>query len=297
MIKKIGYACINLNLKPRGFNDCRLNSVYKYGLNYLRDKIINNLILTKDILDWNIENGIFMYRITSKLLPLASHPDIIKDFEWHWHDDKEIHMYMKEIKDTVEKNHIRLSIHPDQFTVLNSLNEKVVKNSMDYLKYQYEVLKNLGGLDMIIHTGGVYGDKNASINRFIKNFYKLDETIQNMIRLENDDVSYNIDDVLYISSKTLIPIVLDIHHDRCNHEKDLNEDDIIKVNATWEKTGLIPKMHISSGKTHITDKRHSDYVRFEDFENIIKIIGTIDADLMVEAKKKDEAALKLIHRL
>lgn len=297
MIKKIGYACINLHLKPRTFNDCRLNSVYKYGLNYLRDKIINNLVLTKDILDWNIENGIFMYRITSKLLPLVNHPDIINDFKYHWQDDEEIFMYMKKIKDTVKNNDIRLSIHPDQFTVLNSLNEKVVKNSIDYLQCQYEMLKNLSGSDIIIHTGGVYGNKNSSIDRFIKNFSKLDEHVQKMIRLENDDVSYNIDDVLFISSKTSIPVVLDIHHDRCNHEKDLTKDDIIKINDTWKKTKLIPKMHISSGKTDFTDKKHSDYIRIEDFENLIKILENIDTDLMVEAKKKDEAVLKLIHRL
>lgn len=171
MIKRIGYACINLHLKPRGFKECRLNSVYKYGIEYLRDKIINNIVLTKDILKWNIENEIFMYRVTSTLFPLVN--------------------------------------HPDQFTVLNSLNEKVVKNSIVYLQYHYEVLKNLGGSDIIIHTG------------------------------------------------------------------------------------VIPKMHISSGKMGINDRRHSDYIKFEDFQNLTRIIEKIDVDLMVEAKKKDEAILRI----
>lgn len=293
MIKKIGYACINLHLKPRGFKDCRLNSVYKYGMNYLRDKIINNLVLTKDILEWNIENKIFMYRVTSTLFPLVNHPDIIKDFKWRWQEDEEIQMYMKEIRRIVEKNHIRLSMHPDQFTVLNSLNEKVVKNSMDYLQHHYEVLKNLGGTDIIIHTGGVYGDKQASMERFIRCFYQLDESIQKMLRLENDDVSYNVGDVLCINNKTRIPIVLDFHHYRCNHETELNKDHIIKINDTWEKTGLIPKMHISSGKTSPDDKKHSDYIKYEDLEALIRMIGNIDVDLMIEAKKKDKAVLRI----
>ncbi len=293
MIKKIGYACINLHLKPRGFKECRLNSVYKYGINYLRDKIINNLVLTRDILQWNIENQILMYRVTSNLFPLVDHPDIIKDFQWRWEEDEEIHLYMKEIKDIVEKNLIRLSIHPDQFTVLNSLNEKVVKNSIKYLQHHYDVLKNLGGADIIIHTGGVYGDKHASMERFITNFYKLDENIQKMLRLENDDVSYNVDDVLYINSKTLIPIVLDIHHHKCNHQRELTKEDFKKINHTWNKTGLIPKMHISSGKMGTNDRRHSDYINCEDYETLIRTIGNMDIDLMVEAKKKDEAVLRM----
>jgi UV DNA damage endonuclease len=294
MINRIGYACINQNLKPRGFKECRLNSVYKYGINYLREKIINNLLLTKDILVWNIENDIFMYRVTSKLMPLVTHPDILKDFDWRWQEDKEILEYMGAIKDIVDINKIRLSMHPDQFTVINSLKENVVKNSIDNLRYHHDVLKSLGGTDIIIHTGGVYGNKKASMERFIRNFNELDYSIQQMIRLENDDVSYNVDDVLYINSKTSVPIVLDIHHHRCNHDNDLMKEDIIKINETWNRAGITPKLHISSGKEGINDRKHSDYITNEDFESLLELVGGIQADLMVEAKEKDNATLKLL---
>ncbi|MCT4595125.1 MAG: UV DNA damage repair endonuclease UvsE [Anaeromicrobium sp.] len=294
MIKRIGYACINTNLKPRTFKDCRLNSVYKYGIEYLRDKIIDNLILIKDILRWNMGNNIFMYRVTSRLLPLVTHPDMLRDFNWRWQKDEEILRHMEEIKIIVGKYNIRLSMHPDQFTVINSLNENVVRNSVINLQYHYEILEKLGGNDMIIHTGGVYGNKEWAIKRFIENYNKLSEKIKGPIRLENDDKSYNIDDVIYISSKTSIPIVLDIHHHNCNNTRELTKEDIIRIKHTWKNTGLNPKIHISSGKNGIKDRKHDDYIKKEDLLNLLELIGEVNIDLMVEAKKKDEAALKVI---
>lgn len=293
MIKKIGYACINLHLKPRGFQDCRYSSIYKYGINYLREKIMNNLALTRDILKWNVKNKILMYRVTSKLLPFVTHPDILKDFTWRWQEDEEILSYMKEIKDLVQKHDIRLSMHPDQFTVINSLNEKVIKNSIRHLQYHYEVLEKLGGKDLVIHTGGVYGDKKVSMERFMRNLNTLDEKIKQMLRLENDDVSYDVEDVLYISSKVAIPVVLDLHHYKCNHKKEINTEDMIKIYKTWENTKSIPKMHISSGKTGMYDKRHHDYIKNRDFEELLNLIGSMDFDVMVEAKKKEEAVLRI----
>ncbi|AOR23379.1 UV DNA damage repair endonuclease UvsE [Clostridium taeniosporum] len=294
MIRKIGYACINNNLKPRNFKQCRLNSVYKYGIDYLKDKIINNLNLTKDILNWNINNGIFMYRATSNLLPLVDHKYILKDFQWRWQQDKELLSIMDEIKNIVQKNNIRLSMHPDQFTVLNSIKSNVVENSINYLNHHYEILSLLGGNDIIIHTGGVYGDKISAIERFIEVYKNLTKGVKEMLRLENDDVSFNIDDVLYISEKTSIPIVFDIHHNRCNNQREITNNDINLIKDTWKNTGLIPKMHISSGKTGVYDKSHSDYILKDDIISFTSLIEDIEIDLMVEAKEKDNAVLRLI---
>ncbi|EOC99277.1 UV DNA damage repair endonuclease UvsE [Caldisalinibacter kiritimatiensis] len=294
MLKRIGYACINTSLKPKKFSDCRLNSVYKYGINYLRDKIINNLKLTKEILNWNINNGIFMYRVTSKLLPLVTHPDLLNDFKWRWTEDEDILKLMEDVKDIVKKNNIRLSMHPDQFTVINSLNEKVVENSIINLQYHYEVLSRLGGTDMIIHTGGVYGNKSAAMERFIKTYNSLDNNIKKYLRLENDDKSYTLADVLYINSKTSVPVVLDIHHHVCNNNKEMDiKKEINKVVDSWTETELIPKLHISSGKEGKYDKRHHDYIKEEDMMSLLDLMENIDFDLMVEAKMKEKAVLKI----
>lgn len=294
MIKKYGYACINMSLKPKSFQTCRLKSVFQYEINYLRKKILNNLDLTKDILIWNIENGIYMYRATSQLLPLVTHPDILSAFEWRWYLDEEILGKMEEIKSIIEKNQIRLSMHPDQFTVLNSDKKHVVENTIEYINYHYQILDKLGGKDMILHVGGVYGNKNIAVQRFISNFMKLDEKCKSMIRLENDDKSYNIEDVLYINQKTNIPIVFDIHHHNCNFIDTIDVNKIKAVVDTWKDTGMVAKMHISSGKTSSTDRKHSDYIRKDDFMFFKELTEYVEIDLMVEAKLKEKAVLELL---
>ncbi|WFD09845.1 UV DNA damage repair endonuclease UvsE [Tepidibacter hydrothermalis] len=298
MIKNIGYACINTHLKPRTFNDCRLNSIYKYGINYLRDKIINNLYLVKDILLWNIKNDIYMYRVSSRLIPLVTHPDVINDFDWNWKEDDEILNIMKDISDIVKSYNIRLSMHPDQFTVLNSPNEKVVQNSIINIKYHYDILKRLSGNDMIIHTGGVYNDKKSASKRFIHVFNSLEDNLKSMIRLENDDKSFTVEDVLYISSKTHIPIVLDIHHHKCNNPNNIDIQNYISaIVNTWENTSLIPKLHISSGRDNKFDRKHSNYIDIQDLNYLLKLMNKYNFDMMVEAKQKDKSVLEIINIL
>lgn len=298
MIQKIGYACINTHLKPRTFNDCRLNSIYKYGIDYLRDKIINNLYLVKDILLWNIKHDIYMYRVSSRLLPLVTHPDVINDFDWNWKKDNEILNIMKDISVIVTSYNIRLSMHPDQFTVLNSPNEKVVKNSIINIKYHYDILKRLSGNDMIIHTGGVYNDKDSATKRFIEVFNSLDNNLKSMIRLENDDKSFTVENVLYISSKTNIPIVLDIHHHKCNNPNSIDIKNYInEIVNTWKNTNLIPKLHISSGRDNEFDRKHSNYIHIKDLHYLLNVMNKYNFDMMVESKEKDKSVLEIMNIL
>ncbi|MEG0307795.1 MAG: UV DNA damage repair endonuclease UvsE [Clostridium sp.] len=293
MINRIGYACINTSLNDN-FRDCRLNSVYKQGIPYLKDIIIHNLNLTKNTLLWNIDNDIFFYRATSKLVPFATHKEVLRDFSFRWYEDENILKILAEIKEIIHENNIRLSMHPDQFTILNSLREDVVLNSIDNLIYHKDILEYMGGSDLIIHTGGVYGDKPASIERFISNFNKLPKNIKKYLRLENDDVSYNLKDVLDISKTCGIPVVLDIHHHNCNNGGVNTVNPFIyDVSNSWKKTGLIPKCHISSGITTYTDKRHADYISPSDFFSFCEITEPVIVDLMVEAKMKEQAVLML----
>lgn len=295
MIKRIGYACINTSLKPKSFRSCRLKSVYSKGINYLREIIIHNLKLIKDIILWNLEKDIYMYRITSQVFPLVTHPDILRDFSFRWEEDYEILNIMQSIKEIALNNKIRLTMHPDQFTVLNSLNENVVKNSIKNIKYHYEVLKRLGGRDMIIHTGGVYGDKNSAIERFIKVYKNLSNEYKAYLRLENDDTSFTINDVLEISKNTDIPIVMDIHHHRCNNDGNTKIENIIdEVFKSWLELNRIPKIHISSGSLHVLDKKHADYITGEDYKYVLSLSRKYDFDVMVEAKMKEKAVLRLI---
>ncbi len=293
MINKIGYACINTSLKDN-FKDCRINSVYKQGVSYLKNIILHNLSLTRDTLLWNVNNNIFMYRSTSKMIPFATHRDILKEFSFRWYEDEDILESLSQIKTIVTENHIRLSMHPDQFTVLNSPRKDVVGNSISNLVYHKELLEKMGGTDLIIHTGGVYGDKPSAIERFIDTYNSLSKDIVKYLRLENDDVSYSLKDVINISKSCGIPIVLDIHHHNCKNDGCFNiKPFIADIEKSWNGTTLIPKCHISTGINGYKDKRHADFVSPGDFFAFCDITSDITVDLMVEAKMKELAVLKL----
>lgn len=293
MINRIGYACINTSIEDN-FKDCRLASVYKHGISFLKEIIINNLNLTKEILLWNIDKNILMYRASSKLIPFSTHSDILKDYSFRWYEDTDILNILKDIKKIVLENNIRLSMHPDQFTVLNSLKDDVIEKSIINLEYHQKLLELMGGSDLIIHTGGVYGNKSEAINRFIDTYNNLNINIRKYLRLENDDVSYSLGDVISISKGCGIPILLDIHHHNCNNGGIFNIKPLIGyINDSWKTTNLIPKCHISSGINDFKDKRHADYISPGDFFAFCEITEDIIVDLMVEAKKKELAVLEL----
>ena len=293
MINRIGYACINTSIDSN-FKDCRLASVYKYGSSFLKEIILHNVKLTKDTLIWNVNNNILMYRVTSKLIPFATHRDVLKTLDFKWYEDIDILNALNEIKKIVIENNIRLSMHPDQFTVLNSNRNDVVEKAIINLEYHKFLLEKLGGTDLIIHTGGVYGNKVDAIKRFIKTYNNLNTDIRQYLRLENDDISYTLSDVISISKCCGIPIVLDIHHHNCNNNGNEKLKNLIyDVNKSWILSGIIPKCHISSGINSYKDRRHADYISPSDFFAFCDITSEINVDLMVEAKSKELAVLKL----
>lgn len=263
--------------------------------NKLNDIIDNNLDSLIEILNYNIKNNIHFYRLTSKLIPLATHDKVNYDYI-----NPFIDKYNK-IKNIISNNDIRIDVHPDQFAVLNSVNPNIVKNTIEILEYHYKILDVLGIKDKIIilHIGGNNFGKEKSITRFINNFNKLPKYIQKCIAIENDDKIFNINDCLSISKILNIPVVLDYHHFICNNDNTNIEDIIKKVFNTWkDKT---PKIHFSSPKSKLKKefRSHHDYIdsnSFIDFLEKIKFINK-DLDIMIEAKAKDEALFKLTREL
>ena len=290
---RIGFACISLSLGEEGrFKTMTVKTASKISKEDLNKKLkdisINNLKNTLNILRWCNKNNIKMYRFSSSLIPLATHD--INNFEWY--NDEDIIEICSLIKNYSKENDIRISMHPDQFAVVNSNKEKVFNDSIRLLNYTNTLSNLLGNKTLVIHVGGVYGDKELSKQRFIENFYKLPLDVQNKICIENDDKSYNIEDVLFLCNEIKKPIILDYHHNRCNKSKyDISHylDDIIN---TWH--GNTPKLHLSSGEKSITDRKHSDYINIEDYKDVLNITKC-KFDIMIESKAKDLSVLRLIN--
>lgn len=246
------------------------------------------------ILNYNIKNNIHFYRLTSKLIPLATHKVVNIDYI------KPYNNYYKKLGNLIKNNNMRVDVHPDQFCVLNSTNKEVVENTIRILEYHYKVLNELNIDDKIIvlHVGSSVFGKEKSIKRFINNFYKLPKYIQNTIAVENDDKVYNIVDVLNLCKKINRPVVLDYHHYICNSGNIDIDDYYNEIFDTWD---VRPKIHFSSPKNN-TKKEfrcHNDYINSDDFilflENIKKY--KVDIDIMLEAKAKDDALFRLVREL
>lgn len=257
--------------------------------------ITNNLDALKEILFYNIKNNLHFYRLTSKLIPLATHDKVHFDYINPFLDQ------YKELGHLIRENNIRLDVHPDQYAVLNSVNKGVVKNTFEILDYHYKILEALKIEDkvIILHVGGNNFGKEKSMKRFINNFKKLPKHIQEVIAIENDDKVFNLSDVLSISKVLDIPVVLDYHHFVCNNNGERIEDLIESVFATWK--GKTPKIHFSSPKSKLKKefRSHHDYIDSNSFISFLEKIKFInkDFDIMLEAKAKDDALFRLVREL
>jgi len=287
---RLGYVAISNSLpftssSPYTYTEYQKNN----NLDKLDKVIKSNLEGLSKIIDYNIKNNIHFYRISSKLIPLATHPDINFDYI-----DK-YKTYYNEIKEKIKKSNMRVDFHPDQFTVLNSTNKEVVNKSINNLEYHYKILEALGIKNkiLVLHVGSNVFGKEKSIKRFINNYRLLPNHLQSIIALENDDKIFNIEDVTNISKILHTKVILDYHHHNCNK----SEIDYSKIFKSWGK--LTPKIHFSSPKNKKEFRSHNDYINSDDFIKFIEEIKIYnkDIDIMIEAKAKDDALFRLVREL
>jgi UV DNA damage endonuclease len=297
---KIGYPCIN-NSVPRN-TPCtfRLSS---YSESKLVQTIKDNLIHLNRILKYNVKNDLLFFRISSDLIPFASHP--ICKFAWY----KFFQSELEQVGDYIKKHNIRISMHPDQFVVLSSPNEKILENSINELKYHCKLLDAMG-LDetakVQIHVGGVYGNKQQTIDRFVKTYYNKvksldsDDIIKRRLVIENDDRLYSLKDCLYINQQTGIPIVFDSFHHNCNNSGESLKHAIKSAVLTWNiiRDGL-PMVDYSIQQMRGSDNRrrkgkHAQTIDTILFKKFLKKSEAFDFDIMLEIKDKEKSALKAL---
>lgn len=294
---RLGYACISKTLSNVTTSSTVTYTTFQKDKDYKKidTAIKSNLNALKEILTYNIKNNIHFFRLSSKLIPLATKSDVIFDYIDPYKD------YYNSIAKIIKDNKLRIDFHPDEFCVLNSTKSEVVKNSIAILEHHYNLLKALEIKNkiLVLHIGGnTFGKKN-SISRFINNFNTLSKDIQESIAIENDDKIFNIRDCVYISKNINVPVILDYHHHICNHDE-LDINDYLKdILSSWHNT--TPKMHFSSpkNKTKKDFRSHNDYINVDAFINFIDILKPFnhDVDIMIEAKAKDEALFRLVREL
>ena len=284
---RLGYACINMSL-PTKFKTCRLATYKAKGFEVIKELTMNNLENVLSALHWNVEHDIYFYRMSTEIVPLGSH----QEMTWEWWLDKDIQQLANKIKDYKDQQNIRLSMHPGQFTVLSTPRPEVLERTFLDLEYHDKLLNLTGGTDMIIHGGGKYGDMDSAKERFIENYRKLSPSIKRKLRLENDDKTYQLNDVIDIYEETGVPLCFDIHHHKCCNNGSALKPMLEKVFQSWSNKDT-PKMHISSGKTNKTDRSHHDIVFEEDFQELLSALEGRNVDIMLEAKLKEQSVLRI----
>lgn len=288
---KIGYPAINLSLPCRSSRTFRLRS---YTDERLLATVDGNLRCLGEILRYNVDHGLLFFRITSDLVPFASHPVCTADWQGAFGER------FAELGSFIRDHRMRISMHPDQFILINARDPGILDRSLRELAYHAEVL-DLLGLDRTakiqLHIGGVYGDRSASIDRFVERYLGLDEPILRRLAIENDDRRYSVRDCLRIHAETAVPVIFDSLHHRVNSFGEPVAAIFPRVAATWGPSDGIPMVDYSSQDPAGRPGRHAATIDLSDFLAFAKEVRPFDVDIMLEIKDKEKSALQALAAL
>lgn len=288
----IGYACQLIGVPGTELSRCILKNASEDKLRIL---IKQNLKSFDTMLDYNIKHNIHLFRISSDIIPFGSH-QANKLFWWDEFED-----IFSAIGNKIRSNNIRVSMHPGQYTVLNSPDRAIVQNAILDLEYHDRFLTALG-MDqtskMVLHIGGVYGDKKESSKRFVENFQLLSDSIKSRLILENDDKCYTVSEVLDIAHQTGSSVVFDNLHNEINPSiPNLSEQEwMLECRKTWKLEDGRQKIHYSQQGKNSPIGGHSETVFLNDFENFYPFVPP-ETDIMLEVKDKNLSAMKCINAI
>ena len=296
----LGYACINMELNARKGDDrvttnrtMIKKTFHDKGVDYASELIIQNVVDLNKIIDWNEQNNIKFFRLSSEMFPWAS--EYYQDWDSVPHIDF-IKMWLENAGLKAKEYGHRITSHPGPFNVLVSPNENVVQNTITDLTIHADIFDFMGLSrtpynKLNIHCNGVYGDKESALDRFCKNFEQLPENVQTRLTVENDDKAsmYSVKDLYEgIHKRIGIPIVFDYHHFKFNTGGQTEQEALEMALSTWPKD-IVPVVHYSESKAEhqldesIKPQAHSDII------NQLPNTYGKEVDVMVEAKHKELA--------
>lgn len=283
---RVGYACINLSLKE-SFKNFRLATVEKKDEEKIIEVMWHNIRLLRKIIDYNMEHNIYVYRVSSDLIPFCTHPYINELYEENVLQNKEMRQHFEYIRSLREKYQLRLSIHPSQFNVLSSPKKEVVERSIAEINEQKKWIKLLGGDNVVLHVGGSYGNKEEALKRFKANVSYVD---MNLLSVENDDKTYNTYEVWKLCQELGLKWVYDYHHCRCHLSPDCMIEELLQAYPP-------DKYHLSTGTPHKDSRPHAELISkqdYKDFTTLLSRSNILKADVIFEAKLKNKAITSIL---
>jgi len=284
-----GYACINLSLQADKITSNRgmiKKTFTERGVAYASELALKNVQDLLKIVDWNLENGFHLFRISSDIFPWSSEyrftelPDFVD---------------IRETLEEIGSRPIRLTAHPGPFNQLAGQG-RVLENTIKDLETQSEVF-DLMGLKpshwnkINFHVGGTYGDKTATLIRFAQNFSLLSENLRARLTIENDDRVnlYSVEDLTHLHETIGIPIVFDYFHHSLNPGQLTEEEAFAIAYNTWD---VRPVFHFSNSRRDYEDPKarreaHADWIYTP-----VNTYGK-EVDIVFESKMKELAILRM----
>lgn len=288
---RLGYPCVNLSVGCTSSSTFRLSS---YSEVRLYESVGRNLACLDRILRFNVERGLLHFRVSSDLVPLASHPVCVHDWRTHFMDE------FRAIGRYAESNGMRLSMHPGQYTLLNTPRSDVLTNSIRDLEYHDAVLSAMGlGRDakIQIHVGGVYGDKGTAMRRFLEAFENLTPAVRSRLVIENDERFFTVSDCVVLSQSADVPVVVDSLHHRANDGGLSLSEAISLAVSTWKASDGPQMLDYSSQDPQRRAGSHAYTIDESDFRMFVEEVAEIDCDVMLEIKDKERSAMKALEIL
>ncbi|MEG3437567.1 UV DNA damage repair endonuclease UvsE [Pannus brasiliensis CCIBt3594] len=252
----------------------------------LRDLYAENLRRLHKALEFCHRENIFLYRLSSNLFPFSDEAigrTVLDEFTETMH----------EIGEKSRRFSIRLTLHPDQFVVLNSDKPEVIENSRKILQTQAGWLDRFDLPRSQFAPMNIHGGKSDRSERLVNVIQTLPDNIRQRLTLENDEYAYSATEIAEICLKTGVAMCFDAHH-HVIHEKLESYDDprvaemVALARTTWQDPDW-QLVHISNGKTAFHDPEHSDLI--EKMPGAFRQVPWID----IEAKAK-ERAIALLER-
>ena len=284
MPRNYGYACMNMGFSKRPkskritTNRTMIRRTFdERGIKYASELALQNVRDLYKILEWNLENDIYFYRLSSDMIPWASEYEMEE-----LPDYGSILAACKRAGNFARKHNMRLTSHPGPFNKLASPKERVFKLTYNDLKVHGDLFDMIGlprspYAKLNIHVGAAYGDKPTALDTFCRNFERLPENVRTRLTVENDDkTSLYSTKELYdgVHKRIGIPIVFDYHHHMLHPGGQTEQEALEMALSTWPKM-IIPVVHYAESRSaeynnpKIKPQAHSDYVvnQFNDYDN------------------------------
>ena len=288
MLARLGFVASVLTENISTSRTCRLKNATPLRL---RELIRENLDALGRVVDFLDQHRILLYRITSNLIPFASHP--VNRLPWwdEYADD------FAALGRRFQALGIRVSTHPGQFTVLNSPSPLIVEAAVAELDYHARLLDAFGAdfsAKIILHVGGLYaGSEAVAMDRFCDVASRLEERVRRRLVVENDDRLFDAAEVLQVARRIGVPVVFDWLHHHANPCGAPLAEVLPAIFETWQAEDGTPKVHLSSQAAGGPAGAHADFIEPVDAFACFAALPPQAFDCMLEAKEKDRALLKL----